>query len=349
MHRPLLIPPRQRGRFARGVLRTAGILALAWLAQATPGSAAGAPDSSSVAVAAAPDSVLPTLRFRLVLETSFGRFGVGAGEFSGPRGVAIDPLGRILVADAGNHRVERFDSSGVYLDQFGGFGHDEGRFDRPTALWVGGALAVWVLDEGNARIVKYDLAGRLLGVLVSLRSDEIRAALDLIDPTGIATDRGGQIVVADAAGDRVLRFDPLGSILTVRGGFGSQAGRFDRPGGVAVDDYGRILMGDAGNRRVQLLDPFGEALATYALDLGMTGRDGLAVAFGPDSTWALADRATGRVAVRGPGGAVLARHVPKARTDPRISDLAFDGAGRLVASDARGHRVVRFRLEAASP
>lgn len=289
------------------------------------------------------------LPFRLVLGASFGRFGVGAGEFSGPTGVAVDPQGRILVADTGNHRVERFDSTGVYLDQFGGFGYDDNRFDRPTALWVGGALAVWVLDQGNARIVKYDLAGRLLGVLASLRSDDTRAALDLVDPLGLATDRGGQIVVTDAAGDRVLTFDPLGSILTVRGGFGTQPGRFDRPSGVAVDDRGRILVGDAGNRRVQLLDPFGEAIALYALDPGMTGRDGLSVAFGPDSTWALADRATGRLAVRAPGGATLARFVPTMKSDPRVSEVSFDGAGRLLATDARGHRVVRFRLEAASP
>lgn len=322
------------------------LLALLYL----PAVGAAAPIGTPRAAAPAPpESTTAAPPFRLVLETSFGRFGVGAGEFSGPTGLAVDPLGRILVADTGNHRVERFDSTGVYLDQFGGFGYDDNRFDRPTALWVGGALAVWVLDQGNARIVKYDLDGRLLGVLAGLRSEPTRTALDLVEPAGLATDRGGQQVVTDAAGDRLLTFDPLGSILRVRGGFGTQPGRFDRPSGVAVDERGRILVGDAGNRRVQRLDPFGEAVATYPLDPGMSGRDGLAVAFGPDSTWALADRATGRVSVRGPSGAVLARHVPVTRADPRVNDITFDSAGRLLATDARGHRVVRFRLEAASP
>ena len=310
--------------------------------------AAGAPSAPN-APPAPPESTSTRAPFRLKLETTYGKFGVGAGEFSGPTGVAVDPLGRILVSDTGNHRVERFDSSFVFLGEFGGFGYEDTRFDRPTALWVGGALAVWVLDEGNARVVKYDLAGRLLGVLVSLRSPETRAALDLIDPGGLAADRGGELFVTDDAGDRMLTFDPLGSILLVRGGFGAQPGRFDRPSGIAVDDRGRILVGDPGNKRVQLLDPFGEAVATYPLDPGMTAREGLAVAFGPDSTWALADRATGRIAVLNSAGVVLARHVPAAKGDPRASGIVFDGRGRLLATDARGHRVVRFRLEAASP
>jgi DNA-binding beta-propeller fold protein YncE len=324
----------------RGLLT---VLLLSTLAAARPGAAAPAVPT------APPESTSTRAPFRLALETSYGKFGVGAGEFSGPTGVAVDPLGRILVSDTGNHRVERFDSSFVFLGEFGGFGYDDTRFDRPTSLWVGGALAVWVLDQGNARVVKYDLAGRLLGVLVSLRSPETRAALDLVDPGGLATDRGGELVVTDDAGDRVLTFDPLGSILLVRGGFGAQPGRFDRPSGVAVDDRGRILVGDAGNKRVQLLDPFGEALATYPLDPGMTAREGLAVAFGPDSTWAMADRATGRIAVLNSAGALLARHVPQGKGDVRAGDIAFDGRGRLLATDARGHRLVRFRLEAASP
>lgn len=298
---------------------------------------------------AAPESTTAAPPLRLVLERAVGRYGVGAGEFSGPLGIAVDPRGRILVADTGNHRVARFDSAGIYLGEFGGFGYDANNFDRPTVLWNGGALAIWVLDQGNARVVKYDLEGHLLGVLVSLRADETRARLDLVDPEGLAADRGGQLYVTDASGDRILLFDPLGAVLTPRGGFGAQPGRFDRPTGVSADDRGRLLVADAGNRRIQLLDPFGEALAAWPLDQGMTGKEGLAVAFGPDSTWALADRATGRLALRTMSGALLARFVPKAKGDPHPSGIVFDARGRLLATDARNHRLLFFRLEAQSP
>jgi hypothetical protein len=38
-----------------------------------------------------------------------------------------------------------------------------------------------VLDQGT-RVVKYDLEGRLLGVVVDLRSDAMRAKLGTVDP-----------------------------------------------------------------------------------------------------------------------------------------------------------------------
>lgn len=308
-----------------------------------------APWARADAPPGAPESTLVAPPRGLVLERAVGRYGVGAGEFSGPLGIAVDPRGRILVADTGNHRVVRLDSAGVFLGEFGGFGYDENNFDRPTVVWNGGALAIWVLDQGNARVVKYDLQGHLLGVLVSLRAEETRTRLDLVDPEGLAADRGGQLYVTDAAGDRILLFDPLGAVLTPRGGFGTQAGRFDRPTGAAVDDRGRLLVADAGNRRIQLLDSFGEALAAWPLDPGMTGKEGLAVAFGPDSTWALADRATGRLVVRTMAGALLARLAPKAKGDPHVAGVVFDGRGRLLATDARNHRLLFFRLEAQSP
>ncbi|MEO6462232.1 MAG: NHL repeat-containing protein, partial [Candidatus Eisenbacteria bacterium] len=185
---------------------------------------------------------------------TFGAFGVGAGQLSGPEAVAVDARGRILVADTGNHRIVRFDSSGTYLDQFGGFGHDENRFDRPTGVYTGGALGIWVLDRGNARVLKFDLEGRPIGIVVDLRADALRERLGVVEPGGFSTDAGGQIVLADLAEDRVIEFDPLGAVISIRGEFGAQPGRFADPSGVAVDARGGAWIAEAGNRRVQHLD-----------------------------------------------------------------------------------------------
>jgi tripartite motif-containing protein 71 len=45
----------------------------------------------------------------------FGSFGSGNGQLNSPRDVAIDGSGNIYVADAGNSRIEAFDSTGHYL------------------------------------------------------------------------------------------------------------------------------------------------------------------------------------------------------------------------------------------
>ena len=37
-----------------------------------------------------------------------GESGSGAGEFSSPRGIAVDGNGVVWVADRGNHRIQRY-------------------------------------------------------------------------------------------------------------------------------------------------------------------------------------------------------------------------------------------------
>src|SRR5437762_1134718 len=51
-----------------------------------------------------------------------GQAGGGYGQFSYPRGIAVDAQGDIYVADSRNHRIQKISGkNGKYLDQFGGF------------------------------------------------------------------------------------------------------------------------------------------------------------------------------------------------------------------------------------
>ena len=281
---------------------------------------------------------------RGAIDLVIGRFGVGPGELSAPEGVTVDAKGRILVADTGNHRIVRFDSTGAYLDQFGGFGHEENRFDRPTAVFAGNALAIWVLDRGNSRIVKFDLEGRPIGVVVDLESEALRARLGRVEPGGFDVDAGGRIVLTDLAGDRVLEFDPLGALLVVRGEFGRQPGRFADPSGVAVDPRGGAWIADAGNRRLQHLDALGGLTRADTLDSPWIRADrGLGLAVHAEGRLAVADPATGTLELRqGAYGIVTGRRRPADKKDAWASGVAFDRAGRVLVADARNHRVVRL-------
>ena len=50
----------------------------------------------------------------------FGTPGSGRGQFNGPRGVAVDDEGNILVVDAGNNRIQKFKSDGQFVMAVGG-------------------------------------------------------------------------------------------------------------------------------------------------------------------------------------------------------------------------------------
>lgn len=95
------------------------------------------------------------------LLTSFGSEGSGAGQFKAPAGVAVNgssglspAAGDVYVVDTGNHRVERFSASGVYLGQFDGSGtfEVEGKVESGTAAPTGvmsTPLEVAVDNSGN--------------------------------------------------------------------------------------------------------------------------------------------------------------------------------------------------------
>lgn len=77
-------------------------------------------------------------------------------------GLAVDPEGRIYVADHQVPAIKRFGPDGELLDQIGRSGEGPGEYEQPLDLLTlpGGALALW--DFGNRRINLYELDGEFL-------------------------------------------------------------------------------------------------------------------------------------------------------------------------------------------
>ena len=94
---------------------------------------------------------------------SWGYFNTTDGELGdpyalfGPRGLAVDTAGNILVADTGNKRIVRFSPTGEFVDQVGGGGAILGRFEEPTDVDVDlRDGSIFVADNWNRRIQKLD-------------------------------------------------------------------------------------------------------------------------------------------------------------------------------------------------
>ncbi|MFZ1794256.1 MAG: flippase activity-associated protein Agl23 [Anaerolineae bacterium] len=79
--------------------------------------------------------------------------GVGKNiQFFGPRDVAVDRNGRLLITDTGNKRVVVLDADGNYAAQFGKAGTGNGEFDEPVGITVDTAGNIYVADAWNKRI-----------------------------------------------------------------------------------------------------------------------------------------------------------------------------------------------------
>jgi DNA-binding beta-propeller fold protein YncE len=185
---------------------------------------------------------------------AWGRFGREPGEFQYPRGVAIDPAGRVYVADWGNHRIRRFTRDGRLLGQFGGLRFEDfgGQF-TPTGVWVLDTGEI-VVHAGN--VFTFTAEGERLGG----RGIPVPTA----PRCGIAVDRAGHVYVFGHPGHRVLKLDATGRVLATFGlGYGEGDGQLFDPIGLTVDAAGHVWVAESfrARGRVQGFGPDGRTSA----------------------------------------------------------------------------------------
>ncbi len=78
--------------------------------------------------------------------TKWGSQGSGDGEFTNPVGAAVDSSGNVYVADTGNHRIQKFDTSGGFVIKWGSQGAGDGEFSYPYGVAVDSSGNVYVAD-----------------------------------------------------------------------------------------------------------------------------------------------------------------------------------------------------------
>lgn len=75
------------------------------------------------------------------------------GYFSSPRGIGVDAVGNLYVADTGNHRVQKFNTNGQFLFSWGIQGSGDSQFLSPTDVAVDENGYIYVVN--GARIQKF--------------------------------------------------------------------------------------------------------------------------------------------------------------------------------------------------
>lgn len=109
--------------------------------------------------------------------------GAGPGQFCDPMGVTEDNVGRIYVADTGNHRVQIFERTGRFLRAFGDGGEGRGQLHFPTDVRVGADGTIFVFDLHSRRVQRFTADGGLIYgvVLRGEGTDRIVGAVGDID------------------------------------------------------------------------------------------------------------------------------------------------------------------------
>jgi len=152
--------------------------------------------------------------------TAWGRPGAtdqpGFGtdtQFFGPRDIAFDRQGRLLVTDTGNKRVQVFDRNGNFIAQFGGAGDGDGQFNEPVGIAVDANGNIYVADTWNRRIQVFDPDYRYLRSWKVSAWDEARmdmATLQAIDHKPYLAISGNTLFVTSPRTAQVLAYTLIG-------------------------------------------------------------------------------------------------------------------------------------------
>ncbi len=186
---------------------------------------------------------------------SWGEAGGDAGELNYVTAIAVYKT-NVLVADAGNRCIHRFDTTGDFID-------DIGKRDPAAGLpglicpsphldlAVDPAGVIHVTNPGLVRVDSYSLDGRLLGHWGDGGAQPQQFS-GCCNPTNIALLADGSVVTSEKVTARVKVYDPKGDMLAFIGPkyFTKEAVGLD----VAVDSAGRLLVSDPDDGGIRVFE-----------------------------------------------------------------------------------------------
>jgi DNA-binding beta-propeller fold protein YncE len=210
-----------------------------------------------------------------------------------PRGISLDPDGRLYVADSLNNRILVFEAAAGLADgaaaslvlgqsnfttcTFNTGGLNEYSLNSPSGVFFDPALSVlWVVDSANQRVLMYgntaEMATLVLGQPDFTSNASTLSQSGINTPYDVTVDStSGKVFVAEQGNNRVVRF---ASVSALSNGAPAEAvfGQADfisgqpnrggpvaantmfQPFGVAVDQAGRLWVADVSNNRVLRFD-----------------------------------------------------------------------------------------------
>jgi sugar lactone lactonase YvrE len=195
-----------------------------------------------------------------------------------PRGIVLDASGSLYIADTGNNRVRKVDTTGVITTLAGngvaGFAGDGGlaglaALNGPRGLAIDPAGNLFVTDSNNNRVRTVDHTTSVIttfaGNGIAGLAGDGRAATgaELNFPFGLTFDLAGNLYIADTLNQRIRSVDTHGTIYSVIASCGTVPGwsgdrgpaalaQLNFPYGLGADANGNIFIADANNNRVRV-------------------------------------------------------------------------------------------------
>ena len=181
-------------------------------------------------------------------------------KVEGPRGVAVNHSGEIVVTEWDGHRVSVFSQCGKKLRSFGTQGSGHGQFKCPRGVTVDSEGNILVTDTDNKRIQKFTITGEFLTAVGTEGSGPLQFNLPS-DVTFNATNN--KLYVVDCWNHHVQVLNSDLTCFSTFGKEGSSKGQFEYPCSIACDSTGNVYVTDSLNHRIQVFTAGGKFLRMF--------------------------------------------------------------------------------------
>ena len=197
-------------------------------------------------------------------------------KLNSPKGIAVDHLGNMYIADANNNVVRKVNTAG-FINPFAGtsspgfFGNDSlaifAKLHLPTAVAVDASGNVLIVDQVNNMVRRVNT----LGVITSFAGTGVYGysgdgnyadLAKLNTPTEVSADNLGNVYIADYGNHVVRKVTSAGFISTIAGngtsGYSGDGGyalaaQLAGPYDMAVDNVGKVYISDEINNVVRVV------------------------------------------------------------------------------------------------
>lgn len=171
--------------------------------------------------------------------------GLGtAASFNAPRGIVVDGLGNLYVADTGNHVIRKITPANQVstlagntsaAGQVDGSGNSA-QFSAPAGMAISSQGIIFIADRATHSIRQMDTNGTvttLAGSGKAGNADGVGNSAAFNQPSAVAIDAFNNVYVADTGNYLIRKITPTGVVTTIAGTLGS-SGSTDGDGSVAT-------------------------------------------------------------------------------------------------------------------
>jgi sugar lactone lactonase YvrE len=213
-------------------------------------------------------------------------FAATGAQLNGPYSVSLDQSGNLYIADYFNSRVRKVNTAGKITTIAGNglagyFGDGSIATSAqilPNAVLADNSGNVYISDAQSTVVRKVNSLGIIstvagVGGFLGYTGDNGPAiSAKLNRPAGLALDRSGRLLIADAANHAVRMVNSTGTITTIAGtgvagsmgdGGSATTATLDSPFAIAVDRKSNVYIADILANRVRKIDASG-IISTFA-------------------------------------------------------------------------------------